>query len=72
MNSALLIEKFEKLSPGAQRKVVKNIEELLDNENENSTMVPPKPRSQFGDLNGFVKYIADDFDAPLEEFKDYM
>lgn len=25
-----------------------------------------------GGLKGFVKYMADDFDAPLEDFKDYM
>lgn len=34
------------------------------------------PRSgvnrQAGGLKGFVKYMADDFDAPLEDFKDYM
>jgi hypothetical protein len=32
----------------------------------------PKSKREFGSLKGFVKYIADDFDAPLEEFKDYM
>ena len=30
-----------------------------------------KPR-EFGSMKGLVKYIADDFDAPLEDFKDYM
>ncbi len=69
MNSALLIEKFEKLSPDAQSQIEKNIEDLLGKENKSSTA--HKPRAQFGDLKGFVKYIADDFDAPLEEFKSY-
>ena len=72
MDSALLIEKFEKLSPDAQSQVEKHIEELLDKENMSSTVKSPKPRAQFGDLKGFVKYIAEDFDAPLEDFKDYM
>ena len=31
-----------------------------------------KPTMSFGALKGFVKYIADDFDEPLEDFKDYM
>lgn len=29
-------------------------------------------RKIFGRLKGFVKYIADDFDEPLEDFKEYM
>ncbi len=27
---------------------------------------------QFGSMKGLVLYIADDFDAPLEDFEDYM
>ena len=72
MDSALLIEKFEKLSPEAQDQIEKNIEELLDRQNQGITNKSSKPRGQFGDLKGFVKYIADDFDATPEEFKDYM
>ena len=26
----------------------------------------------YGSMKGLIKYIADDFDAPLEDFKDYM
>lgn len=32
----------------------------------------PKPKRRFGAMKGFVTYMADDFDAPLEDFKDYM
>jgi prevent-host-death family protein len=31
----------------------------------------PKPR-QVGTLKGTVLYMAPDFDAPLDDFKDYM
>lgn len=31
-----------------------------------------KKKRVFGSLKGLVKYIAEDFDAPLEDFKDYM
>lgn len=31
-----------------------------------------KPRSQFGNAKDILIYMADDFDAPLEDFKDYM
>ncbi|MGI8494791.1 MAG: DUF2281 domain-containing protein [Pyrinomonadaceae bacterium] len=30
-----------------------------------------KPR-KFGSMKGLVKHIAEDFDAPLEDFKEYM
>ena len=30
-----------------------------------------KPR-KFGSMKSLVKHIADDFDAPLKDFKDYM
>lgn len=31
-----------------------------------------KPHSQFGNAKDILIYMADDFDAPLEDFKDYM
>ena len=33
---------------------------------------PRKPKRRFGSMKGLVEYIADDFDAPLEDFKEYM
>ncbi len=38
---------------------------------QESEKLPIKKR-KFGSMKGLVKYIADDFDAPLEDFKDYM
>ena len=32
----------------------------------------PKTKRQFGSGKGSVLYIADDFDAPLDDFADYM
>jgi hypothetical protein len=31
----------------------------------------PKAQRRFGAMKGFVTHMADDFDAPLEDFKDY-
>lgn len=31
-----------------------------------------KEKKFFGRMEGFVKYMADDFNEPLEDFKDYM
>ena len=33
---------------------------------------PQKKNRKFGSMKGLVIHIADDFDAPLEDFKDYM
>jgi prevent-host-death family protein len=54
-------------------------EEVLITENDQpvARLVPPpdtpqrKPRRP-GTLKGTVLYMAPDFDAPLEDFKDYM
>ena len=32
----------------------------------------PNVKRRAGTLQGFLKYMADDFNAPLEDFKDYM
>jgi prevent-host-death family protein len=34
--------------------------------------VPERPAPRFGTLSGTVLAMAPDFDAPLEDFKDYM
>ena len=30
------------------------------------------PKRRFGSMKGFVTFIADDFDAPLEDLNEYM
>ncbi len=32
----------------------------------------PKPRPRFGSAKEDIQFIAADFDAPLDDFKDYM
>jgi prevent-host-death family protein len=31
-----------------------------------------KPKRRLGGAKGLVKYMADDFDAPMDDFKEYM
>ena len=33
---------------------------------------PAKPRPQFGSAKDTILYMADDFEAPLEDFEEYM
>lgn len=30
------------------------------------------PKRRFGSMKGFVTYISEDFDAPMDDLKDYM
>ncbi len=36
------------------------------------TEKPKRKERKFGSMKGLVVNIAEDFDAPLEDFKDYM
>lgn len=37
-----------------------------------SQQAPQRRRRQFGAAKADIVYIAEDFDAPLDEFKEYM
>ena len=39
---------------------------------EKSKKAKKKEPLKFGSMKGLVVYIADDFDEPLEDFKEYM
>ncbi len=71
-----LIEKLEQLPPSLQSQVEKMVDHLLEEKANDSSdelvMAKPKLKREFGGLKGFVTYMADDFDAPLEDFKEYM
>jgi antitoxin (DNA-binding transcriptional repressor) of toxin-antitoxin stability system len=65
---AQLPELVHRLAPG---------DELVITENDLpvARIVPPEPTPalrKLGTLRGTVLYMAPDFDAPLEEFKEYM
>ena len=41
-------------------------------DNTASPILSVKKQRQFGAMKGLVVYMADDFDSPLEDFKEYM
>ena len=51
-------------------------EVIIARGNEPVVMLVPvaaeKPQRRIGGAKGFILYMADDFDAPLEEFAEYM
>ena len=61
-----IIEEVKSLTPDDRRRLL----ERLEQDEELST--PEMPVRQAGILKGTVKYVAPDFDAPLDDFKEYM
>ncbi len=67
-----LIKKIEKLSPELQSKVEETVDQLLVEKNDEVEIDDYEIKSGFGGAKGIIIYMADDFDEPLDEFKDYM
>jgi len=66
MESSELLALIEKLPPDSK----KEVEDLVETLAIKSRKEARAPR-EFGSLKDFITYMADDFDAPLEDFKDY-
>ena len=61
-----IFEEVKSLSPDDRRRLLQRLEE----DDEISTRETPVRRA--GTLKGTVKYMAPDFDAPLDDFREYM
>ena len=55
------------LSPGEEVVIVENDQPIA-----RLIATPPRGERKLGSLKGMVSYMAPDFDAPLEDFKEYM
>jgi len=76
MVSTTLLHKLEKLSPELQKKIEEEVDGLL-NKNMNSVLIATSVKSfkiepGFGGAKGFFGEMSDDFDAPIDDLKDYM
>ena len=67
MNPIVILSKFEALPSDLQMEVSDFIDFLIDKSTKSNKKIIPK----FGSAKGKIK-LAPDFDAPLEDFKDYM
>jgi prevent-host-death family protein len=66
---AQLPELIAQLAPGEEVVITANNQPVAKLVSEHP--VPRQPRRP-GTLRGTVRYMAPDFDAPLEDFKEYM
>jgi Protein of unknown function (DUF2281) len=72
MISPQLIATLDKLPPNLQAEVLNYAEYLTTRQNpQTPTDQPPQTYRQAGSLKGMIT-LAPDFDAPLEDLKDYM
>jgi hypothetical protein len=70
MQSALL-KKFEQLPESLQIEVLHYVEFLLDKYAHQTAEPAPTKKRKAGLLKGKI-WMADDFDAQLEDFKNYV
>jgi hypothetical protein len=71
MNSADILAQYEKLPDNYKREAADFIEFLLNKSGKNDNGEKSGKRNGLGSLKGLI-HMEDDFDEPLEEFKDYM
>lgn len=67
---AHLKELIGKLAPGEEMIITDNQQPVAKLVGESLKSNRPRPEPGFG--KGMITYIAPDFDAPLEELKEYM
>ena len=69
MSDADLFLKISSLPEDVRKQVLELIDRLMKDRTQKSDPTPPKRK--LGLLKGKIK-ISDDFDAPLDDMKDYM
>jgi prevent-host-death family protein len=65
---AKLSELIHQLMPGEEVVITENNQPVA----RLTAATPSRPVRKLGTLKGTVLYMAPDFDAPLEDFKEYM
>jgi hypothetical protein len=73
MYPSSILAQYEKLPDYYKQEANDFIEFLFSKTNQKQNKIEKKPlkRNGFGCLKGKIK-MAEDFDAPLEDFKEYM
>ncbi len=74
MVNELIIQKIDKMPMFLQKEVDDFIDFLMAKHLKNANATPEAIETlrPIGTLKGLVVQMADDFDAPMEDFKDYM
>jgi len=68
MSETVLLEKIKSLPEDSKEELYEYLNKLVS---KNGVKSKPKGKRGFGSMKGMIE-MSDDFDEPLEEFKDYM
>lgn len=71
MVSAALIKKLDQLPPDLQTQIEKDVDRLLKKITNAELVSSDQTIRGYGSLKGKI-WVSEDFDEPLEDFKDYM
>lgn len=71
MVQSAILEKLEQLPESLQTEVLHYIEFLAEKYAKDTSTQAPQKKRKAGLLKGKI-WMAEDFDAPLEDLKDYM
>jgi hypothetical protein len=71
MSEQALLLKFHQLPANLQKEVLDFIAFLLQQQ-ENKVSGEKRAARKAGTMKGLITYMAEDFNAPIEDFKDYM
>ncbi len=71
MTSLTLYTQIEALPSKLKKEAKKMLKEMLENQDKDKSKKPAFKKRTFGSLKGKI-HLADDFDNPLEDFKEYM
>lgn len=70
-NEQVLIEEIHTLSDKMKEEVLHYVQFLKQKQTENIETPKPRKKRKAGSAKGEI-FMADDFDAPLEDFAEYM
>jgi Protein of unknown function (DUF2281) len=68
MSTSVLISKIERIP----KEKIEEVSDFIDFIIQKAESKQEKPKPVFGSGKGLIMYMSDDFDEPLEDFKDYM
>lgn len=71
MTSLTLYTQIEALPSKLKKEAKKMLKEMLENQVKDNPKKSTIKKRSFGSLKGKI-HLADDFDNPLEDFKEYM
>jgi len=73
METGTLVKKIELLTGEQKLQLEGYLDALLSDKTDRDILNHNfKVKKGFGGGKGLIAYMADDFDAPLDDFKDYM